>query len=82
MSILEAMYQSCTVVARRAPGPEEIIEDGISGYLCSTDEEMEQVILASKKPEIGAQAEERIRTAFTWEQSAKRLIQFVKNRRA
>jgi 1,2-diacylglycerol 3-alpha-glucosyltransferase len=81
MSILEAMYQGCTVVARKAPGPEEIIEDGISGYLCSTDEEMKRIILADKKLDIGNQAEERIRSSFTWEQSAKRLIQFVEDRR-
>lgn len=80
MSILEAMYQRCTVVARRAPGPEEIIENGISGYLCATDEEMKQVILSEKKPEMGKRAEERILTAFTWEQSARRLIEFVRSR--
>lgn len=82
MSILEAMYQGCTVVARKAPGPEEIIENGISGYLCTTDEEMKEVILTDKGSDIGKQAEKRILSSFTWEQSGERIVQFVNDRRA
>ena len=33
MSLLEAMYAGCVPVARHAPGPDEIIEDGVSGFL-------------------------------------------------
>lgn len=33
MSILEAMYQGCTVIAQRAPGPCMIIENEKSGFL-------------------------------------------------
>lgn len=82
MSILEAMYQGCTTVARRAPGPEEIIEDGVSGYLCSSDEEMRKVIVADKNSDIGKQAEQRIASSFTWDKSAERILQFVNNRRS
>ncbi|MFQ9521534.1 MAG: glycosyltransferase, partial [Turicibacter sp.] len=47
MAILEAMYYGCKVVAWHAPGPNLIIENGISGYLVSSEEEMIQMI--SKK---------------------------------
>lgn len=40
MSILEAMYYQCPVVAVRASGPEYIMEDGVSGYLCDNMEEI------------------------------------------
>lgn len=33
MSILESMYCGCPVVAKRAPGPEFIIENGQTGYV-------------------------------------------------
>lgn len=36
MSLLEAMFAGCPPVARHAPGPDLIIEDGLSGWLCST----------------------------------------------
>lgn len=81
MSILEAMYQGCVVVARRAPGPEEIIEDGISGYLCSTDEKMREAILTNKNTDMGECAQKRILSSFTWEQSAERILELVNNRR-
>ena len=81
MSILEAMYQECIVVARSAPGPEEIIEEGVSGYLCSTDEEMKNVILAEKKDDMGKEAKKRILMHFTWEKSAEKILQIVNDRR-
>lgn len=80
MSILEAMYQGCTVVARRAPGPEEIIDDGISGFVCSTDEEMLQRILADKNADIGKQAEKRVLSSFIWEKSAEKFIKLLEKK--
>lgn len=38
MAILEAMYYSCKVVAWRAPGPDLIIENGITGFLVENEE--------------------------------------------
>jgi len=49
MSLLEAMYAGCPPVARHAPGPDLIIENGISGLLCSTVPE-----LAAALDQIGA----------------------------
>lgn len=38
MAILEAMYYSCKVVAWRAPGPDLIIENGVTGFLVENEE--------------------------------------------
>ena len=80
MSILEAMYQKCIVVARKGPGPNEIIENGISGFLCSTDEEMADVIRNGIKSNIGVCARERVLSHFTWEKSADLLIRIVEDK--
>lgn len=48
MAILEAMYYGCTVIATHAPGPDFIIEDGISGYLIETDEDIVRRIESDK----------------------------------
>ncbi len=79
MSILEAMYQEGIVVARRAPGPEEIIEDGISGFLCDSDEEMCQVIRQNSTENIGKRARERVLCRFTWTKSAEYLMETARN---
>lgn len=73
MSILEAMYQGCIVIARKAPGPEEIIEDGRSGFLCDSDEEMVQRIAGNIPEQMPEWAKKRIVSAFTWKRSADRL---------
>ena len=70
MSILEAMYQGCVVIARRAPGPEEIIEDGVSGFLCASDEEMDRAFSDHRVQGMGERAEKRIRECFTWDETA------------
>ena len=70
MSILEAMYQGCVVIARRAPGPEEIIEDGVSGFLCASDEEMDRAFSDYRAQGMGERAEKRIRECFTWDETA------------
>lgn len=77
MSIMEAMYQGCLVAARKAPGPEEIIEDKISGYLCNSDQEIIDIIKTAKPNDMGYSAKERIISHFTWDQSAKQLLDFV-----
>lgn len=68
MAILEAMYYGCKVVAWSAPGPNFIIEDGVSGCLCENDADMVDSILHR---EISAEkARERIMNAFTWHVTA------------
>ena len=40
MSILEAMAHRCLVLAIHAPGPDFLIENGVTGFLCDSVEEM------------------------------------------
>ena len=78
MSILEAMYQGCVVLARRAPGPEQIIEDGVSGFLCDSDKEMDKILLADLQLlDMGEKARQRIKEYFTWDINAERIRQQV-----
>ncbi|MCI8417929.1 MAG: glycosyltransferase family 4 protein [Lachnospiraceae bacterium] len=80
MSILEAMYQKCIVIARRAPGPNEIIENGISGFLCDNDEQMVNIIKNRNENQIGEHAMERVVKCFTWNESADKILQIVNDR--
>lgn len=68
MSILEAMYQGCTVVAKKAPGPEYILEDGDCGFLVSTIEGMAETIKAKKQTK--EHAVKRVLEHFTWDRTA------------
>lgn len=68
MAILEAMYQECTVIARHAPGPDFIIEDGESGYLRDSIQGMVDVIYSEKS--LGEQARKRVEENFLWSKTA------------
>ena len=76
MAILEAMYHNVTVVARHAPGPDCIIENGESGFLCSSVEEMAQIIHSGKKVQ---NARKRIIEYFTWESTAKKFLDYIQH---
>lgn len=71
MSILEAMYCGCPVVAKSAPGPTYIINDGYTGYILdSYNEEMwygkiESVLLNREKFSLNSKS--RIEMNFTWQ---------------
>ena len=69
MSLLEAMFAGCPPVARHAPGPDLIIEDGISGWLCPTVPALAEA-LERITPEMGAAAQRRINEHFLWQNSA------------
>ena len=69
MSLLEAMYAGCPPVARHAPGPDLIIENGVSGLLCSTVAQLAEA-LGRITPEMGAAAQRRINEHFLWQNSA------------
>ena len=75
MAILEAMYQRLTVIARHAPGPDFIIENGKSGYLVDSVEEMATII--SKAKPCGSQARQRIQECFQWSSTAKRILEKI-----
>lgn len=80
MSLLEAMYAGCPPVARHAPGPDLIIEDGVSGILCNTVEEM-VTALARVDDEMGAAAQRRINEHFLWQNSAELALTLLPNKR-
>lgn len=75
MAILEAMYYGCKVVAMKAPGPELIIENEVSGYLASSKKELVNYILSPIKLQI--KAHERIVNCFTWENTARRMAAVI-----
>lgn len=79
MAILEAMYYECIVAALRAPGPELIIENEISGYLCDNDEELLNRIECADKIKIGKQANERVLKEFVWQESVKKMSKILED---
>lgn len=75
MAILEAMYYGCKVVAWEAPGPNLIIENGVSGYLVNSNEMLiKKIMFAEFKPK---NSKERIVSSFTWTNIAKSISYFV-----
>lgn len=76
MAILEAMYYECKVVAWKAPGPNFIIENGVSGWLIENDEDAVTKILDRKA--LGEEAKRQVMSKFTWERTGyiiKRLLE-------
>ncbi|WP_294539432.1 glycosyltransferase family 4 protein [uncultured Gemmiger sp.] len=76
MSLLEAMYAGCVPVARHAPGPDQIIEDGISGLLLDGGAEVfaAGVQAAACSAAMGQAARQRIREHFLWDNSARTVL--------
>lgn len=72
MAILEAMYYGCKVVAWTAPGSSLIIEDGISGCLAESENEIINRIMDSEQ--FGQSAHSRIVGNFTWCNTAQAII--------
>lgn len=75
MAILEAMYYGCKVVAWKAPGPELIIEDGVSGFLVNNNKMLcSRVVSAEYYPENGRK---RVLENFTWNNMARYIESIV-----
>lgn len=77
MAILEAMYYNCKVVAWSAPGPNLIIENGKSGWLAMSNDELIEKILDTRAVELEAHC--RVLNEFTWESSVKKMKQVINN---
>ena len=77
MAILEAMYYENVVVALRAPGPELIIEDKKTGYLCDEEASLIDRVLTVKKENIGQQAHDSIVDRFLWEKSVEQMMKII-----
>lgn len=73
MAILEAMYYGCKVVAWKAPGPNLIIENCVSGWLVESNEEVIEAV--EHTGDVSEKAHKRIVENFTWGSSAKRIYQ-------
>lgn len=77
MSILEAMYHGCNVIAYHAPGPDYIIEHGISGHLCNNFLEMKSIV----KNNIMLNPEDiklRVIDEFTWNKTGTKFDNWIK----
>ena len=78
MAILEAMYYGCKVVAWKAPGPNFIIEDGVSGILAESNEAVAEGVFSKKIRKDDAQ--KRVLECFTWTIMAKKIVEMVGDR--
>ncbi|WP_294500225.1 glycosyltransferase family 4 protein [uncultured Gemmiger sp.] len=78
MSLLEAMYAGCPPVARRAPGPELIIQDGVSGILADSDGALPAAVCrAAASPAMGRAAQQRVNDEFLWGSSAEKALDLL-----
>ena len=81
MAILEAMYYENVVVALRAPGPELIIENERTGYLCQNEESLIQRVLTADKNVLGKYAHKSIEECFLWKKSAEKMDEIIQKYR-
>lgn len=80
MAILEAMYYECPVIAIHAPGPDFIIEDQVSGYLCKSEIEVEKRLLEKDFMHLKEQSHKRVIEQFTWDISSDLLIDIIRKK--
>ena len=78
MAIMEAMYYGCKVIAVRAPGPNLIIEDKVSGLLVS---EISEVCGALREPIAEEESHRRILDSFTWQRAARTILKITEEPR-
>lgn len=70
MSILEAMYYGCPVVAHSAPGPNMIISDNIDSYLFDDDSLAPEIVEKALERGRLKDSHEKILNSFTWQNTA------------
>lgn len=75
MAIMEAMYYNCKVVALNAPGPCLIIENGKSGFLAESIEEIEKLI-SCELPDSSV-PNERVKEHFSWNNMALEIVRLI-----
>lgn len=77
MSILEAMYQGCTVIARESPGPNTVIQNKY-GYLVRDILEMSSIIKSNKIID-SCTLKDHIRKTFSWNNTGALIDQWIKS---
>lgn len=77
MSILEAMYYERPVFALHAPGPDDIIENGVSGFLFDTSEQMAGKFHLMNTNGIGQAAHERVINDFSWKNTCREVEKVI-----
>ena len=75
MAILEAMCHECPVLAIDAPGPEFLLDDNETGFLCESVEEMVSRILnIAEDPQlydnVRKASRDKVLNCFTWNKTA------------
>lgn len=83
MSILEALYYECPVIALHAPGPDSILESSPCGSLCSSPEELTRQIAASDTVPASRTyaAHEYITEHYLWSCSAVKILDIISSLR-
>ena len=66
-----------SVVALRAPGPEVIIQNGQSGYLCDSEQALSACLEAGDWSAVRQQAHQRVMEQFVWEKSAAKMLAII-----
>ncbi|MDD4849070.1 MAG: glycosyltransferase family 4 protein [Gemmiger sp.] len=78
MGLLEAMYAGCPPVARHAPGPDFIIEAGVSGLLVTDTADFAPAVLAAAtNPTMGQAATRRVWQHFLWSTGAEMALDML-----
>jgi len=77
MSILEAMYQGCTVIANHAPGPDSIIENKKSGFLVNTTDQMAELIINGYRCDR-ENVKGRVKEMFLWDTTAAKFDRWIR----
>lgn len=82
MSILEAMYQECLVIARSAPGPNFIIDDAKNGILINDYDEKKwakTIMSLCNIKKITSEARSKVERDFNWDTISNSYIEIFKN---
>lgn len=77
MAMLEAMYYGCKVIAWKAPGPDLVIENGISGWIVHSNQQIIEKIKDNSM--VGKAAHNRVSNGFMWKNTAIKFYSVIFN---
>ncbi|MCM1038717.1 MAG: glycosyltransferase [Ruminococcus sp.] len=83
MCILEAMYSGCIVIAVRAPGPNMILTDKVTGFLADNINDIKLILEGhiENSDKIKQLAYEEVCNNYLWEKSYKKIEEYRKKYR-